>query len=75
MYEEKIEALDKWFEDDERYFDTYHVDDEYVIDQNDVDDFCDFLREQNPDLVYIPCMVGTTGIWFTSEDLKKTKYL
>lgn len=76
MYEESIEALNKWFDDEERSFGTgYNEDGEYSVEQSDVDDFCDFLRETDPDLICIPCMVGTDGIWFRKEDLDRARYL
>ena len=74
MYEDDIMELDKWFEDEERSFETSHVDDEYNVDQTDVDDFCDYLRENHPDLIGIPCMVGTGGIWFKKSDLEEASY-
>lgn len=75
MYEDDIKELNEWFEDEERSFETGRADDEYNVDQADVDDFCDFMREQYPDLIGIPCMVGTGGIWFTKDDLEKARYL
>lgn len=75
MYEEDIEELHGWIEDDDRSYDTGFDGEVYCISSYDVDDFCDFLREQNPDLIGIPCMVGTSGIWFKREDLDKARYL
>ena len=75
MYDEEIEELHAWLDDDDRSFDTGFNGEEYVIGELDVEDFCDFLREQNPDLIGIPCMVGTGGIWFTKDDLDKARYL
>ena len=74
MYEEEIKELDKWFNDEERSYDTSFNGKEYVVSGLDVEDFCDFLREQNPDLIGIPCMVGTGGIWFWPSDLDKARY-
>lgn len=74
MYEEYIEELNKWFDDEKRNYNTYHVDDEYCMDQADVDDFCDFLRKLGPDLIGFSCMIGTDGIWFNSEDLKNASF-
>ena len=74
MYEEDIEELNKWFEDEERCFETSHVDDEYNVDQCDIDDFCDYLRENHPDLICIDCRVGTGGIWFKKENLEQAVY-
>ena len=64
-----------WLEDDERAFDTGFNGEKYVVGELDVEDFCDFLREQDPDLIGFPCMVGTNGIWFTKDDLDKARYL
>ena len=75
MYEEEIEELQKWINDDDRCFDTGFNGEEYVVSELDVEDFCDFLREQNPDLIGIPCMIGTGGIWFKREDLDNAMYL
>ena len=79
MYDEDRQALHKWFRKHKDYS-TYHnyspnkEYDEYVISQSDVDDFCDFLRENIMDLVGIPCMVGSGGIWFRRTDLDKAKF-
>lgn len=75
MYEEEIEALNAWIEDDDRSFGTSYNGEEYVIGELDIEDFCDFLRERDPDLIGIPCMVGTSGIWFKREDLDNARYL
>ena len=74
MYEKDIEKLQKWINDDNRCYDTGFNGEEYVVDELDVEEFCDFLREQNPDLIGIQCMVGTSGIWFKREDLDNAKY-
>lgn len=74
MYKEYIYELNKWFDSKERCFNTYHMDEEYCVDQCDVDDFCDFLRVLDPGLISIPCSVGTDGIWFRSEDLKNASF-
>lgn len=75
MYEEEIEELYGWFNDENRSCSTEHCEDEFIVDQTDIDDFCDFLREQDPDLIGFPCMVGTGGIWFKREDLDNASYL
>lgn len=75
MYEEAIEELNKWFADKERAYSTEFNGEEYIVSEVDVEDFCDFLRELNPDLIGIPCRVGTSGIWFTQDELKKARYL
>ena len=76
MYEENIEELNKWFNDEERSFNTgYNEDGEYSVGQYDVNDFCDYLRENEVDLIGIECMVGTNGIWFSKENLETARYL
>ena len=74
MYDEEIKGLNEWFNDEDRSFDTYFNGEVYAVSEIDVEDFCDFLREQNPDLIGIPCMVGTGGIWFWLSDLDKARY-
>ena len=75
MYEDKIEELNKWFEDEERCFDTSFDGETYTVDELDAGDFCHFVRENNHDMIGFPCMVGTSGIWFTKDDLNKARYL
>ena len=75
MYEDEITELNKWFEDEERYYDTGFNGEEYTISEREVDDFCNFLSELNPDIIGIPCMVGKSGIWFKKDDLDKACYL
>ena len=68
MYEDDIEELNKWFSDKERAYSTEFNGEEYVVSEVDVEDFCDFLRELNPDLIGIDCKVGTSCIWFTKDE-------
>lgn len=75
MYEEYIEELQKWINDDDRCVDTSYNGEVYCICEYDIEDFCDFLREQDPDLIGFPCMIDTTGIWFKREDLDNARYL
>lgn len=75
MYKDNIEELNKWFADKERAYETGFNGEEYIVSEVDVEDFCDFLRELNPDLIGIPCRVGTSGIWFTKDELQKARYL
>ena len=75
MWRDDIEELNKWFADKERAYLTKFNGQEYDVSEVDVEDFCDFLRELNPDLIGIPCMVGTSGIWFTKDELQKASYL
>ena len=74
MYEDCINELNKWFADAERRYGTSFNGEEYALDGADVEDFCYFLRELNPDLIGIQCMVGASGIWFTKDDLNKARY-
>lgn len=67
--EETIKKLNEWIDGKERYFETSHTNGQYSISQLDVDDFCDFLTENEPDLIGIPCMVCAEGIYFKEEDL------
>ena len=75
MYDDEIKKLNEWFNDEDRSYDTSFNGEEYVVGEFDVEDFCDFLREQNPDLIGIPCMVGTGGIWFRPSDLDEASYI
>lgn len=70
-----IEELNEWFENEERSFDTSRTKGQYNVSQLDLDDFCDYLTENEPDLIGIPCMVCANGIWFEEEDLEKASYL
>lgn len=72
---ESIERLNKWFADKERSFDTSYSYGQYNVSQLDLDDFCDYLTENEPELIGIPCMVCAEGIWFKDEDLKNANYL
>ena len=75
MDKEDIKALHEWIEGDDRCFNTSYNGEEYCICECDIEDFCDFLRERNPDLIGIPCMVGGSGIWFKRKDLDNVKCL
>ena len=72
--EETIKELDKWVDDEERVSDTNHTGEVYSICSYDVDAFCDFLTDYEPDLIGIPCHVCAEGIWFTLEDLRNAKH-
>lgn len=67
--EENIKKLNEWIEDKERSYDTSLAYGQYSISQLDLYDFCDFLTENEPDLIGIPCMVCAEGIYFKEEDL------
>lgn len=75
MYEEDIKNLNEWFDHEDRHYNTgYNEDGEYSVGEMDVEDFCDYLREHEPDLIGIPCMVGADGIWFNIEDFENARY-
>ena len=79
MGDEDRKALHEWFKE-HKGNGAYHnyspnkECDEYVINRSDVDDFCDFLRKNVADLIGIPCMVGSSGIWFSRTDLDRARY-
>ena len=74
MYEESIEELNKWFDDEERsYFTGYNEDGEYTVSPSDVYDFCEYLREHEPDLIGIRVLIKE-NIHFTREDLEDADY-
>lgn len=76
MYEDSIKKLNEWFDSEDQSYGTgYNEIGEYSVYQGDVDDFCGYLREHEPDLVGIQCMVGVEGIWFKREDLENARYL
>lgn len=72
--EETIKKLNEWIENEERCFETSHTNEQYSISQLDVDDFCDFLTENEPDLIGIPCNVCGEGIWFSKNDLINARH-
>lgn len=72
MYDEHIQMINDWFEKHEDYG-TYHVDNEYAVRIGDMREFRDLISEIT-DLVFIPCVFGTEGIFFTTEDLENAKY-
>ncbi|MBO7734955.1 MAG: hypothetical protein J6S67_20505 [Methanobrevibacter sp.] len=74
MYDEDIEALSEWMNEDERAIDTNRIDDDFFISQYDVDDFCNFIREIDPDLIGIKCTVTSCGIWFDINDLQSARH-
>lgn len=81
MYEDDIKKLNKWFRKKEKdSLGTYHHtkrkdgEDVYAVDTSDVEEFCDFLRENILDMIGFNCMVGNDGIWFSSDDLKRARF-
>ena len=76
MVEEDIKKVDGWFEKYEDKYSTNHVEDEYTIGEDKLEAFSDFLREEFPDLVGIPCYFGKgdVSIWFFKRDLEKAEY-
>lgn len=72
MYDEHIQMINNWF-DKHHDYGTYHVNDEYLLQIDDMRAFHDLIAEI-PDLIYIPCDIRKEGIFFTSEDLQKARY-
>jgi len=67
--EDTIKKLNEWIDDADRSPDTMCIDGQYSISSTDIDDFCDFLTENEPDLIGISCNVCGEGIYFIREDL------
>ena len=72
MYPEHIQMINDWFDRHNEYG-TYHHDDEYVVRHRDMSEFGDLLS-RIPDLIYIPCTVGSSGIVFWTDDLMSARY-
>lgn len=72
--EYSLTELNKWFDSEERYSETSRVDGVYSVSSLDLDDFCDYLAENEYDLIGIPCMVCAEGLWFNEEDFKNASY-
>lgn len=72
--EDSIKKLNEWFDDKERSMDTSYTNGQYSVGQLDLYDFCEYLTENEVDLIGIPCMVCAEGLWFDEEDLKKAYY-
>ena len=72
--EDSLTKLNKWFDDEERCLDTSRVDGVYSVSQLDLEDFCDYLTENEVDLIGIPCMICAEGLWFNEEDFKNASY-
>lgn len=70
----EIEKLKEWFADEERSSDTYYSNGQYSVSSYEIDDLCDFLCENEPDLIGIPCQLCAEGIWFTDEDLENARH-
>ena len=64
-----IKKLKEWIENEDRSLDTMCIDGQYSISSTDIDYFCDFLTENEPDLIGFPCNVCGEGIWFSKDDL------
>lgn len=79
MYKDNVKSLNAWFRS-HKDFGTYHHtkqvhgEDVYSVSSRDIESFLSYLRENEPDLIGIPCMVGNDGIWFTKDDLEKVRY-
>lgn len=81
MYKDDIQKVNRWFRKKEKdSFGTYHHtmrkdgEDVYAVGTTDLDEFCDFLRENILDLIGFDCKVGNDGIWFSSGDLEKARF-
>lgn len=72
--EDSLKKLNEWFDDKERSMDTSYTNGQYSVGQLDLYDFCEYLTENEVDLIGIPCMVCAEGLWFYEEDLKKAYY-
>ncbi len=76
MDNEEIMQVDKWFDEHTENYGTHHYEDEYSVDEWDLKEFSDFLREYFPDLIYIRCHFGTSdsAIWFFRSDLEEAVF-
>lgn len=72
--EDTIKKLDEWLKNGDRSSDTMCIDGQYGISSTDIDDFCDFLIENEPDLIGISCNICGEGIWFTINDLRNARH-
>ena len=72
--EDSLTKLNKWFDDEERYSETSRVKGVYSVSSLDLEDFCDYLTENEVDLIGIPCYICSEGLWFTEEDFKTARY-
>lgn len=77
MHEDDIKLIDKWFDAHTENYGTYHNDNEYSVCASDLDEFSDFLRDNFPDMIGIPCYFGKgdSAIWFFRDGLEKVRYL
>ena len=66
---DEIDAVNRWFEENEDRPRTYHEDNRYIINQHAIPKFCLLLHENGMGMVNIPCHVDEDGIWFTLNDL------
>lgn len=72
--EDTIKKLNEWIENEDRSSDTMCIDGQYSISSTDIDDFCWFLTENEPDLIGISCNVCGVGIWFSKNDLINARH-
>lgn len=73
--ENTIKKLNEWMENEDRSPDTMCIDGkQYSISSIDIDDFCVFLTENEPDLIGISCNVCCEGIWFFIDDLRNARH-
>ena len=76
MDDDDIKKVDEWFSTHTENYGTYHDDDEYAVCAWDLEAFSDFLQENFPDMVGIPCYFGNgnSAIWFFRNDLEKVRF-
>ena len=73
MFDE--ENLNKWFDSEDRCLDTCREDEVYYVGSLDIEDFLDYLREYETDMVCLECKLDSGGIWFNKENLNNASYL
>lgn len=76
MDDDDIKKVDEWFDLHTENYGTYHADNDYAVCEWDLEAFSDFLREEFPDMVGIPCYFGKgdSAIWFFRENLEKVRF-
>ena len=76
MYEDDIKKIDEWFDSHTDNYGTWHSENEYTVNEYDLEEFTDFLRKEFPDLIGIRCYIGTgdASVWFFRDDLEKARF-
>lgn len=79
MYDEDIKALREWLNSDDRPFSYSHTEendgeDVMFVYSGDFEEFADYLRENETDIICIHGMIGNDGVWFSSEEAENAKY-